>query len=405
MMLLEFMVFLILLIIIGTINCNDDDLLSLNPRDVVRYRMKIDNDDTMMINNDVNISAVASDNFLLCTNKSSLPKFNGLGVFAKRLILKDSIICEYKGKIVDQLNKPFKEHFKRIKIGDSFKYILGYGVCSFVQDCSNAYSLLMTNITLMEDENDQSNCYDGFSYNARALIIGSKIFIVSNRNILPNEEIFYSYSWDYWKYWTLQYQVSLSISLKLKEVKRNYNFDIEEDIHQHSQNSTIDAIDSDYWLLYIDKSTIPVDGAGNGVFARKPIPQHSILCEYRGPILDNKAADLLPYNDKYFGIKHIGKSILGKGLCSMINDCSNAIVLLNSNSTLLNEENDPSRCYDGLQINARAIFLADKLFIVSARHIFEGEEIFYTYGWSYWKSNYRFQQTLKNLQPIHVNRK
>jgi len=268
--------------ILGMISCNDD-ILTLNPRNIVRYKMK-KNDDKIMYNNeyDGNIHAIASDNFFLYTNVSSLPssKYNGLGVFAKRSISKNSIICEYKGDIVDHLQKPYIKHFKQIKTGDSNKYILGYGVCSLVQDCSNAYSLLMTNISSIEDENDQSSC-EGFSYNARVIIIGSKIFIVSNRNILPNEEIFYSYSWEYWKSWTLQYQTSLPIAAKLKEVKNLYKLDIKEDVHQHQQDSTIAAVDSDYWLLYVNKSTIPVEGAGRGVFARKLIPKHSILCEYR----------------------------------------------------------------------------------------------------------------------------
>ena len=89
------------------INCNDD-ILTLNPRDVVRHKMK-KNDDTIMYNNEYNgnIPAIESDNFLLYTNVSSLPssKYNGLGVFAKRTISKDSIICEYKGDIVDHLHK------------------------------------------------------------------------------------------------------------------------------------------------------------------------------------------------------------------------------------------------------------------------------------------------------------
>ena len=87
----------------------------------------------------------------------------------------------------------------------------------------------------------------------------------------------------------------------------------------------------------------------------------------------------------------------------MINDCSNAILLLNSNSTLLQEENDPSRCYNGFSYNAKAIFLGNKLFVVSARHISGGEEIFYPYGWSYWKTNYRVRQKLQSLQPIYIN--
>jgi hypothetical protein len=107
---------------------------------------------------------------------------------------------------------------------------------------------------------------------------------------------------------------------------------------------------------------------------------------------------MLPYNDKYYGLKK-NKNILGKGICSIINDCSNAIVLLNSNSTLLQEKNDPSQCYDGFSYNARPMFVDNKIFIISIRHLLGGEEIFYPYGWSYWKVNYRFQQ---KLQPTNV---
>lgn len=163
---------------------------------------------------------------------------------------------------------------------------------------------------------------------------------------------------------------------------------------EDQQSFTIEAIDSDYLLLNIAKSTIA--SAGMGVFAKKLIPKDSIICEYRGPILDVVSQSKLPYNDKFFGIRHNGQDfiILGEGVCSMINDCSNAIELLHQNSSLLNEMQDPSRCYDNLSYNSMALSMGTKIFIFSTRDILPDEEIFFPYKWTYWRKQFYVKEIM-----------
>jgi hypothetical protein len=74
-------------------------------------------------------------------------------------------------------------------------------------------------------------------------------------------------------------------------------------------------------------------------------------------IYNQEAKRKFPYNDKYFNVKvdNEGFVILGEGVCSVINDCSNAWKLLRENETLVDEPNDPSKCYDTYEYNAKAI--------------------------------------------------
>ena len=191
-----------------------------------------------------------------------------------------------------------------------------------------------------------------------------------------------------------------------ENVRRIENTEVtEEEVFQEEEGVSITAIDSDYWLLEIAKSTIPIDSVGQGVFAKSTIPKDSIICEYRGPIIDDESQYKLPYNDKLFGMKHNGKSycILGEGVCSFINDCSNAMVILQQNSSLLFEEEDPSECYENFSYNAIALALGPKVFVISSRDIIPGEEIFISYKWPYWKKRHitKYIQNLTEDVPIY----
>ena len=180
---------------------------------------------------------------------------------------------------------------------------------------------------------------------------------------------------------------------------------ITDEVSKEEEGVSITAIDSDFWLLEIAKSTIPIENIGQGVFAKAKIPKDSIICEYRGPIFDDESQYKLPYNDKLFGMNHNGKSycILGEGVCSFINDCSNAMVLLQQNSSLLNVEEDPSQCYESFSYNAIALALGPKVFVTSSRDIMPGEEIFFSYKWPYWKKRHviKYIQNLTNDEPIY----
>ena len=154
--------------------------------------------------------------------------------------------------------------------------------------------------------------------------------------------------------------------------------------------STAVTNDSDEVFLYIDKSSI--DNAGNGVFAFKTIPNNTILCEYRGQVVDKVAWNRLPYSDKFavIYVKNESYHILGQGLCSTINDCFNTIELLQSNASLMEERNHHGQCYKGLTHNSTPVQIGKKLFYIAIREILPGEELFVNYGFSFWKNRYKY---------------
>ena len=164
-----------------------------------------------------------------------------------------------------------------------------------------------------------------------------------------------------------------------------------------------------FFLLYTKQSTLPIDGIGLGVYAKDVIYTNNIICEYRGPIISENDKKKFPYNDKFFNIEvdNKGYSILGEGVCSMINDCSNSLQLLLSNDTLVYESNDPSTCYDNYKYYARAIGLGYKVFIMAIRDILPGEEIFFSYSWNYWRhqSVIRKKFNVTNTSPSYTSHK
>ena len=84
--------------------------------------------------------------------------------------------------------------------GRSYK-ILGDTLCAKINDCTAAVTKPYT-LDEFKAINDTSGvpCIDGFDYNAVPLSQpNGKIFIVSKRDIKAGEEIFYSYSWQYWR--------------------------------------------------------------------------------------------------------------------------------------------------------------------------------------------------------------
>jgi len=176
-----------------------------------------------------------------------------------------------------------------------------------------------------------------------------------------------------------------------------------------SSSSQVNATDSDYFLLYTKQSSLPIDGIGLGVYAKDTIYSDNIICEYRGPIISEIDKKKFPYNDKFFTVEvdDKGYSILGEGICSYINDCSNSLQLLLSNDTLVYESNDPSKCYDNYNYNARAIGLGYKVFIMAIRDIQPNEEIFFSYSWNYWRhqSVIRKKFNVTNTSPSYTSHK
>jgi hypothetical protein len=67
----------------------------------------------------------------------------------------------------------------------------------------------------------------------------------------------------------------------------------------------VDAIESDYLLLYKAESSLPIEGIGHGVFAKSTIPANSIICEIRGPIISVDSYGQIIGNDKATSVRSI----------------------------------------------------------------------------------------------------
>ena len=51
---------------------------------------------------------------------------------------------------------------------------------------------------------------------------------------------------------------------------------------------TISATDSDWMVIYVNESSLPVPNIGKGVFARMDIESGELICEYRGPVIEEE---------------------------------------------------------------------------------------------------------------------
>lgn len=122
----------------------------------------------------------------LLVKKSTLPKA-GKGLFTNKPIKKDSKIIEYKGEIID-----WKEYEKRV-LEDKDGYLF------FINKkrCIDAFSTPKFKARYANDAEGLSKI-KGLKNNASYEIFGDKCFIVADRNIESGEEIFVSYSKDYW---------------------------------------------------------------------------------------------------------------------------------------------------------------------------------------------------------------
>lgn len=122
----------------------------------------------------------------LLVKKSTLPKA-GKGLYTNKPIKKDSKIIEYKGEIID-----WKEYEKRV-LEDKDGYLF------FINKkrCIDAFSTPKYKARYANDAEGLSKV-KGLKNNASYEIFGDKCFIVADRNIESGEEIFVSYSKEYW---------------------------------------------------------------------------------------------------------------------------------------------------------------------------------------------------------------
>lgn len=151
----------------------------------------------------------------------------------------------------------------------------------------------------------------------------------------------------------------------------------------NSQETGIEAIDSDYLVLYTQKTTLPIPG-GLGVFVKQDIPSGEILCEYRGHVIPR---DTIFASDKKYDIS-IGDElfvVVGTNICAYVNDCAH----INNNSfteedLIRFKESDKADIiplYPGYSYNIIPIVTrVGKVFLASSTFIPAHSELFFPYG-------------------------
>lgn len=122
----------------------------------------------------------------LIIKKSQLPGA-GKGLFTTKLIKKGQKIIEYRGEIID-----WKEYCKRVKEDKD-----GYLVYISRKKCIDAYNTPQYKARYANDAEGLIKD-KRFKNNAEYQIIDDKVYLVAKRDIQPGEEIFVSYSKDYW---------------------------------------------------------------------------------------------------------------------------------------------------------------------------------------------------------------
>jgi hypothetical protein len=138
----------------------------------------------------------------------------------------------------------------------------------------------------------------------------------------------------------------------------------------HQQNNTIEALEADY--LYINISQI--ENAGNGLYTVIDIYENETISRFKGEVISDleatKRAQLK--EDKYF-INQLDGSIMD----SMHTDC------------FAKYANDAEGIANGRFKNNAKITLDDddNICITATKAIYSGEEIFCSYGKSYWKKH------------------
>lgn len=122
----------------------------------------------------------------LLVKKSQLPGA-GMGLFTTKDIKKGCKIIEYRGEIID-----WKEYCKRVKEDKD-----GYLAYISRKKCIDAYNTPQYKARYANDAEGLIK-NKKFKNNAEYQIINDKVYIVATRDIRAGEEIFVSYSKEYW---------------------------------------------------------------------------------------------------------------------------------------------------------------------------------------------------------------
>ena len=161
--------------------------------------------------------------------------------------------------------------------------------------------------------------------------------------------------------------------------------------------------DSDYLDLEIKRSTLPLPPSVlvNGLFAKRTFQEKEIIGEYRGPIVEASNSDdpVFDYEDKMLDLneKYV---LLGRSAVAYANDCIDLKLEKYGSEEYrqwIEKEEFPK--HKNCEYNAEFQFKANKVFLVSKREIKEGEEIFLSYGFEYWKVFYEYYDEDGKLKP------
>ena len=169
----------------------------------------------------------------------------------------------------------------------------------------------------------------------------------------------------------------------------------EESIGSVREDGAIVAVDSDFVFMEIKPSTLPVEGAGLGVFAKSDLLSNQILCEYRGAIVPASINYQSDYS--YSATTSTGEHVhiipdMDKPICAFINDCADVRPATYSADDLdeIESKRRSLTLHPGFEYNAAALSTKmGKIFIVSAANISAGAEIFFPYGAEYWLKRLR----------------
>jgi len=352
----------------------------------------------------------SSTDFLLLREGPSTLSADITGVFANTR-LQPHLLCEFRGLLVsvnEELD-PTQLRFSVTSptghnltlIADDQAEAEGQGcVCAQIKDCAYVHGEYTNHdVELLASNDAVLPPLPGFSYNAVVEIIGSKVFISASRTIEKDEEIFVYYGSEYW----------VPHILSLKEGKNLFSSVAAAPLSttatlttnpESSSRFEIEAeefrINSELLLLYAAPSTLGGD-VGRGLFARVDIPAGTILCEYRGLVMDASDPSVSEYSFSIASAE-IGQKVITAipsvdsdrfmqrySLAMYINDC----VSLHDNYT----ENDIDNILSGemelpllhgCSYNAVPQREGSKVFAVATVDIKRGEEIFFSYSSVYW---------------------
>ena len=122
----------------------------------------------------------------LIVKKSQLPNA-GKGLYTTKAIKKGEKVIEYKGEIID-----WKEYEKRVALDED-----GYLFFINKKKCIDAYHTPEHKARYANDAAGLS-VVKGLKNNCKYEVFDDKCFIVAEKNINPGEEIFVTYTKEYW---------------------------------------------------------------------------------------------------------------------------------------------------------------------------------------------------------------